>query len=482
MSSVALTLDTQLISVAEGNQPGDNYTGNSIDNGYKEAQTADIWVDRTGYPDLYGNNNFYTLNVYGDAGDDYDLTSFDFNLNYDQNRWKAVSISSENNDLDISNDFQIFNSAQLADTTGSLRVVGGSASYLEGGAGGDGLLFSVTFEADDLDSVYAYADQEQYVSSTDFTVTVNENDTIVRDTSATSAATEEFKTATGTVTETYSIMEYVSDVEYSTSNIDFVTDLEIASGASTTLVREGSTIVSTGDLTYTNDGKTEGRYSAVALSGSVTGADVVISSNGSTGYGVGGGTDAFGLTMTVTGEAGDVLDYSGLSITKSFTNGDEATADNNIMNISKNLVTFQADINYDGRVSMMDLATLNAAAKAQTNESGIDLSSVNVDHVGGIDIQDLVKMDEQWGQSLHTANPLATGDIFSGNDSATIDLSTSTIGNSTTSSTDNSAFISQNVVENDPGFVGSLVEAPSVHTAQFDDSDTIEFVDVADIS
>ena len=255
MSSVALTLDTELISVEE------NYTGNSIDNGYKGTQNADIWVDRTGYVDLWGENNYYTLNVYGNAGGDYDLTSFDFNLDYDQNRWKAVSISSANNDLDISDDFQIFNSAQLADATGSLRVVGGSASYLDGGAGGDGLLFSVTFEADDLDDVYEYADKTQYVSSTDFTVTVNENDTIVRDTSATSAATEEFKTATGTVTETYTIREYVSDVEYSTGNIDFVTDLEIATGASTTLVREGSTIVSKGDLTYTNDGKTEGRYS-----------------------------------------------------------------------------------------------------------------------------------------------------------------------------------------------------------------------------
>lgn len=65
--------------------------------------------------------------------------------------------------------------------------------------------------------------------------------------------------------------------------------------------------------------------------------------------------------------------------------------------VIENLVTYMADINYDGKVGMMDLAVLNAA-----NERGVASTDTDVDHDGFINIEDLQALGAQWGQSLWT--------------------------------------------------------------------------------
>jgi hypothetical protein len=67
----------------------------------------------------------------------------------------------------------------------------------------------------------------------------------------------------------------------------------------------------------------------------------------------------------------------------------------------KNLITYQGDLNYDGRVSMKDLAFLNAGATLK-NSTGVVAGDVDADHDGDFTIADLEVLDRQWGQSLHT--------------------------------------------------------------------------------
>jgi hypothetical protein len=312
-----------------------------------------------------------------------------------------------------------------------------------------------------------------YSSSTDFTFDVNSNDTILRASSASTAADESFVNATGSDSSTYSINELVSEVEYEASTLDFVTDLVIGSNGSTNLVREGSSLISKGNVNYSNDGLADAdAYGSMWLSESVVGADIsVVSGTELSTYSLAGGGETVQFKLDVPGEAGDVLDYNSINIGQYFTNGDSAYADSTKIQIDKNLITYQADINYDGRVSMMDLATLNAAASAegqlQNGERGI--ASVDVDHSGYISISDLAKMDEQWGSSLHTGNDM-DGSVFTGNDEATIDLAGTYIGDAP-DTTDNSIFINQNDIENTDGFTGSLV----VSTTSLNHNDANQF-------
>jgi len=460
-------------------------TQTDLDNGYIGDQLSDIWLERTSKVTGEGNSvpdQIYRLDVYGSTDGDYDLTSFDINLKFDSDVWEAIGVSSN---LGISDEFKYFNSADY-NGSGGLRVVGGSGDggYLNGGTGvvdgNNDVLFSVEFVANDSNPDYEWG--TAYASSTDFSYSINSNDTILRDSDASTAAEENFVNATGSGSATYSINELVSDVEYTASNLDFVTDLVIGTNDSTNLIREGSTLEAKGTLNYVNDGQASAYdpFGTTLYASSIDGATLSITDKTQTLY-VGSGTKELSWELTVdSNAAGKVIDYSGVSIGQSFSNGDSAYADNTILDLDSNLVTYQADINYDGRVSMMDLATLNAAAKADGN--GVDISSVDVDYSGDIGISDLVKMDAQWGSSLHTLDDMKGKSEFMGTNGISIELGGSDIAGS--GSTDNDIFIGQNATENgDPDFVDSLIDSmgTSTHHAdahQFDDSTTSELVEV----
>tara|TARA_Y200000002_G_C22392583_1_gene542152 strand:- start:94 stop:693 length:600 start_codon:yes stop_codon:yes gene_type:complete len=78
------------------------------------------------------------------------------------------------------------------------------------------------------------------------------------------------------------------------------------------------------------------------------------------------------------------------------------TAKNTSSKISDNLITFQGDLNYDGRVSMKDLAFLNAGALNESVKTdGIAADDVDADYDGTISTKDLAILDRDWGGSLH---------------------------------------------------------------------------------
>ena len=93
---------------------------------------------------------------------------------------------------------------------------------------------------------------------------------------------------------------------------------------------------------------------------------------------------------------------------------------------SKNLITYQGDLNYDGRVSFKDLAYLNAGAARQELEDKVDeegnlvlnefgtaeqvaseasyASDVDANYDGKVSIADLSVLEKDWGKSLHTGD------------------------------------------------------------------------------
>ncbi len=86
----------------------------------------------------------------------------------------------------------------------------------------------------------------------------------------------------------------------------------------------------------------------------------------------------------------DLFDLSSSQNAYNFTYSNAKT------NTTNNVITYQGDLNYDGKVSMQDIAYLNAGAAAGNNASDVD-----ADHSGTIDINDLAIIDTDWEQSIH---------------------------------------------------------------------------------
>ncbi|MBQ60440.1 MAG: hypothetical protein CMQ19_00035, partial [Gammaproteobacteria bacterium] len=182
------------------------------------------------------------------------------------------------------------------------------------------------------------------------------------------------------------------------------------------------------------------------------------------------------VDMKVTGAAGSVIDVTkGLfQVTAAGMNQNPDTEETPKVFVSesgsKNLITFQGDLNYDGRVSMKDLAYLNAgAARQQTtteNTTGDDLDSngvvdasvahdVDADFNGKIDLEDLAILDRDWGETLHSS--LHQGDeVFTGSG----DLSWQALDNQGGATWDNDAFKDQHSIEASSDHIGSL-ESPT---------------------
>ena len=160
-------------------------------------------------------------------------------------------------------------------------------------------------------------------------------------------------------------------------------------------------------------------------------------------------TDELTLTadITITGEAGLVVDLS-KSIFEVSASGIDETFSNGIG--SRNLITYQGDLNYDGRVSMKDLAYLNAGAARANSGFGV-AGDVDANYDDSIDLLDLAILDKDWGKSLHTG-----ADDFLGSN----ELSWEELDIQGSMAWDNTVFKEQNAFEAYDGFVGSL-ESPT---------------------
>lgn len=108
------------------------------------------------------------------------------------------------------------------------------------------------------------------------------------------------------------------------------------------------------------------------------------------------------LNLTVSGEAGEVATFSsngGISLSARGVALQQSTPDAGSV---KNLITYQGDLNYDGKVGMRDLAALNEGARlaAGAGSGGVANADVDANFDGQIDIDDLAALAKDWGRSL----------------------------------------------------------------------------------
>ena len=117
---------------------------------------------------------------------------------------------------------------------------------------------------------------------------------------------------------------------------------------------------------------------------------------------------------TVTGAAGTVakVDFTDLRITSSGEAAFDVFQGNSA--VIKNVITYQGDVSYDGKVSMFDLAVLNEAKSQLDNGATGDYRHANADHTGGIDIEDLKVLADDWGKSLYQTDTAWQAQIATG--------------------------------------------------------------------
>jgi hypothetical protein len=116
---------------------------------------------------------------------------------------------------------------------------------------------------------------------------------------------------------------------------------------------------------------------------------------------------------------------------------------------TKNLITYQGDLNYDGKVSFQDLAFLNAgAAEYNKGVGGKSIADVDANFDEEINIEDLAILENDWGKSLHTSIGTFTGSTGFGSTSNEWKVNMSTFNGS--SAWSNSAFEAENAMVSMP--------------------------------
>ena len=409
--------------------------------------TADIFAVKQ--ENAADGDNYYVLDVDAKANGDYNINSYDISLGYDKDLFDVL-------DVGINGEFNFFNSAVVDSNNGTVRVVGGSAEDLGDGLGGgtaDGNTFQLLLKAKHNDT----HNSRETVNAA-FTAKVNSTDTVLVDGEDIINGTSELLTSNYTFANSFVDFEATNNIAFATERTIGITD---GQQQYTSLLREGSDLDSLGTFDVSTLGNITAAYQAsieqtatdIYTVDFIEGQSVDLDQVQGNASHVDGSINSYQLRLSVEGSAGDIIDLSQTSIKVSDQVDSEKYVETSDL-AGKNLITYQSDINYDGRVSMMDLAYLNAGA-GQTSDASINDVDVNYDNV--IDLNDLQKMDEQWGNSLHTNNTISN-DEFTGNN-GTISLSDIQIADEGIA--DNSTFISQNETENIDGFVGTLASAGS---------------------
>ena len=404
------------------------------DNGYLGTADAsnEIWVSRGNT----ANDNYYVLEFDIRNSSGLDLESVDLSFTYDTNFFEVV----DTGNFQILNSFGAFNAVDLDDSSGTARIVGGSGSTFGLGSGiGAGAtdgVFRVLLQANDavIDTTGS-----AYTGSANFSISVNEFDTVLSSGEGSSFTTE---SGSGSSTFSLDVAERVSELELSGStNGALGTQRTTGSTAFTNFVRQGATLSLADVVTLDNDGPADATNYTISMedaSGS-NGISATFRADGGTFSTDSILTESLSSTDSVeydlkinvdtTASVGTVIQSSDYTFTVSDVNGDSSTV---TLAGDDAVVTYASDLNYDGRVSMTDLAYLNAGAAATT----ASIDDVDVDFDGTITIDDLVAMDDQWGSSMHTVGALSET-TFTGSDGTTMTLD----------STGDASFISQYAAE-----------------------------------
>ncbi|WP_413359577.1 SUMF1/EgtB/PvdO family nonheme iron enzyme [Prochlorococcus sp. MIT 1201] len=444
----------------------------------------------------------------------YNLEAADITINFDPYLFNVIKAS----DITIGGQLPIANAVRIDNDVGTIRIAAASLGDLEAGdlyanhladagasIGTDGAVLAsidLNFDEYNLETLTKNSDGSIDDLSTPlfFGLSANQDETVFSKdlTDASGLSNREIKSlrdlggdlaVDGTKVTLY---EATINLEEQGDGLILSSDLDIGSYNSkqTNLVRTGDTITATSE--WTNVGNIQAKD--IQITGltndnaSLTSSGFYISSpdDSQTSTNLASGSFVDGVfaeagqetaqlvaDIEITGAAGNVVDLSQGILSLQATGSD--VFENKLG--SKNLITYQGDLNYDGRVSMKDLAYLNAGAARQqqasedldavdaNNDGFVDASvarGVDANFDGQISMEDLAVLDADWGQSLHqaaNAGAISTESSFTGSDQISWDQLDSQ-GTTGDAAWDNQAFKDQNALEAGNDFVESL-ESPT---------------------
>ncbi|KZR63595.1 hypothetical protein [Prochlorococcus marinus] len=471
-------------------------------NGTEVENTADL-KQLAVLGDSVSWENTYQLDITAESlNEGYNLETADITINFDPFLFNEIKAS----DITIGSQLPITNAVQINNDVGTIRIAAASLGDLATGQSisSEKVLASIELDFNEyrLDTLTQNANGKIIDPSTPlfFGLSANQDETVfskaLNDESG--FANREIKSlrdlggdlaVDGTKVTLY---EATINLEEQGDGLILSSDLDIGSYNSkqTNLVRTGDTITATSE--WTNVGNIKAKDIAITAvandNASLTSSGFYISSpddsqtstnleSGSFVDGVfaqaGQETAQLVADIEITGAAGNVVDLSQGILSLQATGSDIFKNQKG----SKNLITFQGDLNYDGRVSMKDLAYLNAGAARQQQASehpdAVDANSdgfvdasvargVDANFDGQISMADLAVLDADWGQSLHQ-QPInganGTQSSFTGSDQISWD-ELDNQGTTGDAAWDNQAFKDQNAVEASNDFVQSL-ESPT---------------------
>ena len=454
-------------------------------------------------------NNSYVLEITAESlKKDWKLESADIVLQYNSDIFKEINLE----DIEIANELPIKKSVAIDDKNGLIRFAAASLGALgEGSSLSDENLFA-SIKVDFDESYFDHIDRNPDVNGKftfdgnplGFKLIANSDETIFSRTFSSNADGKQDATGTYTNREIKSLGDLKGKTTFDQSDVNlyqaeikfeekkggltFGTQRVIGSNQGfTNLIREGDTV--TAQTTIENIGNSLAKNLVVYNAGNVANAKFLesrflekvsngqnISINANDKVDLSGGVfaDDFSydkskqesvnieIDMQITGKAGSVVDVtqglfkvsaSGMEQNPTFTPNHYLSQKG-----SKNLITFGGDLNYDGRVSMKDLAYLNAGAARQvkSNDGSIVTESVagdvDANFDNKIDINDLAVLDADWGQTLHDGDQNFVG--------SSDKLNWTMLDNQGDTTWDNTSFKEQNSIEAETGFIQSL-EAPT---------------------
>ena len=492
---------------------GSDLTGNP------GGEASTFGVDSTGLKNVAvlgpntSDSNSYTLEISAESKKQgWKLESADIVLKYNSELFKEITLE----DIELTSDLPIKNAVAIDDEKGLIRFAAASLGDLDGEGTSifdENIFASIKLDFDEtyFNDIASNPDQNGKFTidgnPLGFKLNANRNETVFSRTFNSDADGTENVNGTFTNRQIKSLGDlkggisiddedvnlYQAEIKFKEINggLTFGTKRVIGSSQDfTNLIRKNDTV--TAKTTIENVGNSLAKDVTISDAGNLVharfassrfvdqnGDEIVVGSDNPIDLSGGVFNDDFSydstkqesvdveIDMKVTGDAGKVIDTTkGLfEVTANgMTQNPDSTAKVFTSSSgSKNLITFQGDLNYDGRVSMKDLAFLNAgAARQKTTEqspSGIDSDNngivdasvardVDADFNGKIDIADLSVLDQDWGQSLHSG----TSETFTGSDS----LDWGSLDSQAGATWDNSSFKQQNAIEAEDSYVGSL--------------------------
>ena len=435
--------------------------------------------------DSVNESSRYVLDINAESlENNYSIESTDITIEFDPQLFGTINAS----DIKIGGELPLANAVHIDNDLGSIRFAAASLSDLGEGSGitGTNALASIALNFDESQIQYLEKnpDGSLKISPLTFDISVNEQETIFSNTYTDASGFKNREILTlddlggGVAVDGQEVTLYEAQINLKQQGDGLVLGTERIIGTDaefTNLIRKGDTIststewlnvgnIEAKDLSYSeiyNQNATIANASFSQeniASGSFIDGEFVKDAREST---------TFTADININGEAGNVVDLSD-GIVNVHAQGTSDVFSNEGLG-SSNLITFQGDLNYDGRVSMKDLAYLNAGAARQQYASPVDTGTVvdmnkdgivdasvandvDADFSGKIDLNDLAVLDSDWGKTLHTGDEQFQGS----NDVSWTQLDSQ--GNETI--WNNDSFKNQNDIEAQSDYVGSL-ESPA---------------------